>query len=221
MTKSPLTSAYLAALALSSAMVACTPPPPAPVNVAVRVVADTGAPVERARLLSGSATVALTDATGVAHIAVNGLEGQTFQVDVKCPAGFRSPVEPLLVRRFNIAATTDPEYRVSCQSTRHSMVIVVRADGGPDLPVIYLGKEIARTDSSGAASVMMEMDVHDRVELTLSTAGKEKEKIHPQNPVAVFEMADHEDVQVFAVAFTRDKKKPPRAAAPPRGPVVF
>jgi hypothetical protein len=191
------------------------------VKVAVKVVADTGAPVERARLLSGATVIASTDATGVAQVAVGGAEGETAQLSVKCPSGFKSPTEPLLVRRLEIAATATPEYRVVCQSTRHSLVVAVRAEGGPDLPLLYLGKEIARTDASGAANVMMEMDVHDRVELSLSTAGKDKEKLHPQNPVVVFEMADHEDVQVFAVTFTRDKKKPPKAAAPPQGPKVF
>ncbi len=208
-------------LAASIVLVAsCTPPPP-PVGVSVRVLAGTGEPIARAGLFSGSTLVAVTDATGIARIEVNGAEGETFQVNVKCPAGYRSPSEPILVRRLGIAAAAAPEYRVSCQSTRHTMVIAVRADGGPDLPVLYLGKEVARTDRFGAANVMMEMDVGDRVELTLGTDGvKDNDKLHPQNPVAVFEMPDREDLQLFPVTFTRDKKKAPRVSRP-SGPKAF
>lgn len=203
---------------LAALVAACAPPPPVPVSVAVRVFSDDGRPVPRAGLFSGSTLVAVTDDQGLAPIEVSGVEGETFQVVVKCPPGFKSPNDPLLVRRLGINAAAAPEYRVSCQSTRHTMVVAVRADDGPDLPVLYLGKEIARTDANGAANVMFEMDVGDRVELKLSTAGVEK--IHPQNPVAVFEMPDHEDVQVFPVKFTRDKKRIIRAA-PRTGPRAF
>ena len=56
----------------------------------------------------------------------------------------------------------------------------------------------------------------ERIEYALAQG----EKIHPQNPVAVFEMPDREDVQVFPVTFTRDKKKVIRVARP-TGPRAF
>ena len=215
MRKLPLVAVTLAA------GLSCAPPPPAPAALAVRVLAGTGEPVARAGVFSGSTLVAVTDDEGLARIEVSGSEGEMFQVEVKCPPGFRSPTEPLVVRRLGIAATAAPEYRVTCQSTRHNLVIAVRAEGGADLPLLYLGKEIARTDRFGAANVMLEMDVGDRVELTLGTDGvRESDKLHPQNPVAVFEMPDREDVQLFPVTFTRDKKKAPKVYRP-RGPKAF
>jgi hypothetical protein len=191
----------------------CEPPPPPAVAITVRARSETGAPVANADVFAGPTKVAHTDRDGSATLYITGAEGDTFFVRVDCPQGFRSPNEPLSVRRLGIAAATSvPEYDVICHELRHTMVVAVRAEGGPDLPVLYLGKEVARTDRSGAAHVTIAMDVHERIELMLGTAGKENEKIHPQNPVSVFEMPDHDDIQVFPVTFTRDvKKAPPRA----------
>jgi hypothetical protein len=56
--------------------------------------------------------------------------------------------------------------------------------------------------------------VHERVELTLSTAGFDK--IHPQNPSAMFELGERDEIQFFDVTFKRD---PSRKVAAPRAPV--
>jgi hypothetical protein len=101
------------------------------------------------------------------------------------------------------------------------MVIGVRAENGPDLPVLYLGKEVARTDRSGAAHLTVTMNVHEKIELILGTSGKEAESLRPQNPVSVFEMPDHDDIQVFPVTFTREIKKPPPLLRWPRRPSVL
>jgi len=207
-------SAALAALATSGVAVAgCEPPPPPAVTITVHTRTETGTAVADAAVFAGPTLVARTDREGLARLDIRGAEGETFYVRVDCPTGYRSPTEPLSVRRLGIAAATAaPRYDVVCHELRHTMVIGVRAEGGPDLPILYLGKEVARTDRSGAAHVTVAMDVHERIELTIATAGKDNEKIHPQNPVAVFEMPDHDDIQLFPVTFTRDVKKPP-----PRG----
>jgi hypothetical protein len=186
--------------------------------VTIRARTESGVPVANAQVFSIDRfgqpfLVNRTDREGLVRLDITGSEGETFKVPVVCPPGYRSPSDPLQVRRLGIAATTSvPEYAVICHETRHTMVVAVRAEGGVDLPVMYLGKEVARTDRSGAAHVTVAMDVHDRIELMIATAGKENEKIHPQNPVSVFEMPDHDDFEVFPVTFTRDVKK-----APPRG----
>jgi len=194
------------------AISACEQPPPPPITITVRARTETGAHVANADVFAGSMLVAHTDRDGLARLDIRGAEGDTFYVRVDCPAGYRSPNEPLAVRRLGIAASTSlPEYAVVCHEMRHTMVVAVRAEAGPDLPVFYLGKEVARTDRSGAAHVTVAMDVHERIELMIGTAGKDNEKIHPQNPVSVFEMPDHDDIQLFPVTFTRDVKKPPPA----------
>jgi len=198
---------------VTCALVSCEPPPAPAVTVTVRARTETGTAVANADVFAGPTLVARTDREGLARLDIRGAEGDTFYVRVDCPTGFRSPNEPLSVRRLGIAATTAlPEYDVVCHEIRHTLVVAVRAEGGADLPVLYLGKEVARTDRSGAAHVTVAMDVHERIELMIGTSGKDNEKIHPQNPVSVFEMPDHDDMQVFPVTFTRDvKKAPPRA----------
>jgi hypothetical protein len=189
-------------------------------HVVVRALSASGAPVRGAVIYAGPTLIARSDAEGRAPLDVNGDEGEAFDVRVQCPGGYQSPAEPLTLRNLRIATPGNaaPEYTVTCHETRHALVVVVRADGGPDLPVLYLGKEVARTDGSGAAHVSFDMDVHDRIELVLGTSGSENEAMHPQNPASVFEMPDHDDVQVFSVTFTRDRKAPPPRWAP-RGPV--
>ena len=211
--RSPAAAVFGAAASLLAGGLGCEPPPPPAVSIAVRARAETGAPVADADVFAGAIRVARTDREGLARLDVTGVEGATFYIRIECPAGYRSPNDPLSVRRLGIAAATAvPEYDVVCHEMRHTMVIGVRAEGGPDLPVLYLGREVARTDRSGAAHVTVAMDVHERIELMIGTSGKDNEKIHPQNPSSVFEMPDHDDIQVFPITFTRDVKK-----APPRG----
>jgi hypothetical protein len=166
--------------------------------------------IANADVFAGATLIARTDKDGIARLDIRGAEGETFLVRVDCPPGYRSPDAPLSLQKP--AASPDktvPEFPVVCHALRHTMVIGVRADNGPDLPVLYLGKEVARTDRSGAAHLSVAMEAHEKIELILGTSGKDADKLRPQNPVAVFEMPDHDDVQVFPVTFTRDTKKVP------------
>lgn len=209
-------SAVLIGAALASA---CKPADPPPVNVVLHVTTTRGAPVAGAEVRMRSAVIARSDESGRARIQVGGREGDSFELSVACPPPLRSPADPIVVRRLDIKGG-DAEQTVKCEERRRTLVVVVRAENGPDLPILYLGKEIGRTDASGAAHVKIEADIHERVELTLSTAGKEWADVHPQNPVAAFEPGENDEVREFAVTFTRDAKKKPRAARP-KGPTVF
>jgi len=185
----------------------------------VSVKSDGGEAIAGAEVFQGPSLIARTGEAGTARIEVQGREGDSFSIVVRCPPAYRSPEAPIEVRRLEVSSDNakTPAYEVRCVKLRHFMVVAVLAENGPDLPVVYLGREVARTDASGAAHVVLEMNVHDRAELMLSTSGRESEKLHPQNPVSVFEMADHDDLQLFTLTFTRDPKKrpPPAPAAKP------
>ncbi len=203
-------------VALTLGQAACTAPvPAAPTALVVNVKSDAGEGIAGAEVFQGQTLVARTGEAGTARIEVQGREGDSFSIIVRCPPAYRSPEAPIQVRRLDVSSDngTAPAYEVRCVKLRHFMVVAVLAENGPDLPVVYLGREVARTDASGAAHVVLEMNVHDRAELMLGTSGRESEKIHPQNPVSVFEMPDHDDLQLFALTFTRDPKK--RPAPPP------
>jgi hypothetical protein len=203
---------------LLAVAVACNPPaPPSPAApIALRVTSNRGAPVSGAEVLSGSNVVALTDANGAASLDVGGREGDTFEVEVRCPPPFRSPA-PLVIRKLAITGGAT-EMTVKCEETARTLVVVVRAEGGPNLPILHLGKEVGRTDRSGAAHLKIDADNRERIELTLSTEGIEG--IHPQNPTTAFEPNENDEVRELAVTFTRDAKRKPHKA-PPKGPVLF
>ena len=48
-----------------------------------------------------------------------------------------------------------PAYQATCPPTTRAIVVAVAAENGAGLPVLYLGREVARTDASGAASVLL------------------------------------------------------------------
>ncbi len=75
-----------------------------------------------------------------------------------------------------------------------------------------LGKEIARTDASGLASVELDGDVGERIELTLSTSSPDLANVHPQNPFTAFVIEERDAAKTFYVQLTRDKPPKKKAA---------
>lgn len=198
----------------------CAPPPPPPAKVLVRVTTTRGQPVADAEVRLKSVVVARSDDTGTAHMTIGGQDGESFELRVQCPPPLRSPVRPLVVRRLDTAGR-EAEHSVKCEASQRTLIVAVRAEGGPDLPIMYLGREMGRTDRSGAAHVKVDADINERIELTLSTAGREMVGVHPQNPVAVFEPTAHDELREFAVNFIRDPKKKPPPAKREVGPTPF
>lgn len=196
-----------------------TKPVPTLPKISIRASTTRGAPVTGAEVMMAGVVLARSDAAGAAKVDVGGSEGDTFELQVRCPSPLKSPAAPLVIRRLEIAGG-DVEHAVKCEETRRTLVVVVRAEGGPDLPILYLGKEIGRTDASGAAHVRLDTDIKDRVELILGTDGAQMAGAHPQNPSATFEPADHDEVKEMSVTFKRDAKPKPHRVAP-KGPVQF
>lgn len=198
----------------------CEPPPAPPVGVTLRVTTTQGRPVNGAEVRLRGSVTARSDEAGSARVVIGGKDGESFELHIQCPAPLRSPVRPLVVRRLDIKGGA-VEHSVKCEETQRTLIVAVRADNGPDLPIVYLGNEIGRTDRSGAAHLKIDANIHERVELTLSTAQKKMKGVHPQNPVAVFEPADHDEIREFAVDFKSDPKKQGPKPAAPKGPQIF
>jgi hypothetical protein len=207
----------LGSLALPAAgCSALEPVPPPPLEVVVRIEGDPGRPIPGAALLYNGQKVSESHDDGVAQIKLNGKEGETFEIAVTCPEGFQSPQRPLQVILKRLAdATKKPEYDVRCLPTTRTAVVAVRAEGGANLPVLYLGREIARTDSAGAAHVLLKQKPDEPFDLVLGTA--ENERLRPQNPFASFVLKDRDEVFVFDQRFELEKKKGGRGGR--RGPV--
>jgi hypothetical protein len=87
------------------------------------------------------------------------------------------------------------------------------------LPVRYLGREVARTDASGTAHVLLQVPPQESFTLELLTDEAEGGKLHPTNPTATFLVGDRDEVFVLDQKFVRDRivrRGPPQHPGPRR-----
>ena len=183
---------------------------------AVVRVSEGGKPVKGARILNHGTVVGTTVDDGSAAMRFVGAEGELYDLAVECPEGLRSPQKPVRItlRRLEGPAAR-PEYAVQCTRALQTVVVAVRAENGANLPVYHLGKEVARTDASGAAHVALRLPPEDTFELKLGT-DTAADGLRPQNPTASFVVKARDDVLLFDQRFTVDKKKV--KAGPRKGP---
>jgi hypothetical protein len=178
-------------------------------GLAVHVDGDPGHPLEGATVSYRGQSVGHTDPAGTLALAIRGSEGERVSLRVSCPDGFLSPDQPTEVVLHRLAeAGRRPEYDVRCPPITRRVALVVRADHGPHLPVLYLGKEVARTDESGAAHALVSVPANEDVEVTIGTGEPGSERLRPQSPSMKFASSDQDDVKVLSVAFALEPEKP-------------
>jgi hypothetical protein len=179
-----------------------------PFEVQVTVVSDPGAPLPGASVLSGNRVVGTTGDAGTARLQVQGNEGDQVELTIKCPTNFESPNKPLLVslRRF-APGSPPPQFGARCPPALRTLVVGVRAESGPNLPVMVLGRPVARTDSSGAALFSIQARPSEQVEVTVNTAEPGAEQLRPQSPTLTFVAKETDDFVVLEVNFTVAKKR--------------
>ncbi len=183
---------------------------------------DPGVALAGVQVLHRGKVAATTQADGMAPLQITGQEGETFDFDVKCPAGYRSPEAPIaVVLRRTAGPGVAARFPVRCVPRERSLVVAVRAEGGANLPLLYLGREVARTDASGAAHVAFRVAATDAVALTLDTT--EQSKLRPQSPTMSFHGAERDQLLPFAQKFEVEAPKPKpaavRAPSPPPEPI--
>jgi hypothetical protein len=211
-------------LAVTASLVGCTPEAHHTSHrIRVNVVSDPGAPLADAELHAGGRSLALSDATGTIEVELPGRPGDVVQLSLRCPAGYRTPDESLSVLlRETQAQERPPEFSWACPPLTRTLVVAVRADRGANLPLRYLGDELARTDASGAAHALLHVQPGDALTLTLDTSTEPQ--LMPQHPELKLSVPDHDDLVVFDQAFTRPKPKSrpiPRKPPEPSGPERF
>jgi hypothetical protein len=198
--------------------------PIASYELVVRVSGDPRQPLSGAAVSFRGTEVGKTGNDGTVLLSIEGTEGETLNLDVGCPNGFRSPTKPVQILLRRLADPSQrPEYSVACPPTMRTVVVAVRAEGGPSLPVMYLGQEIARTDASGAAHAVVKVAPEEAIELVLGTQEPGHERLRPQNPSTKFLVKNQDDLFAFDVRFTvepppaapRVRRSPPQ----PKGPV--
>lgn len=188
--------------------------------VDIDVFSDPGKGLPGVALRRGAESVAVTDAGGHAKLTLSGEEGLSISIAVECPSGYSSPSEPILValRRPSTNAR-QPRFEARCAPQTRTAVIGIRADNGADLPVMVLGKEIARTDASGAALVVLPVRPSENVAITLDTKGVTGVRLRPESPTLTYVAKDRDEVVVLEQRFSTEKL-PRRAsgARPIAGP---
>lgn len=198
----------------------CRPPPAPPTRVLIRVLDEAKSPINGAEIASQSEVIAKTNNDGRAEVAIAGKEGESFHVEVRCPKLYKSPTAPLEIRRLDNNTEQAPEYVARCSRLRHSLVVAIKTENGSNMPILHLGREVARTDQDGSAHVLIEGEVHERIDLTIDTSDPKWAKTHPKNPVASFEISNQDELKVFQMKFSKEPPKVVKVVRP-TGPRVF
>jgi hypothetical protein len=203
-------------IASTLGLVSCQqPPPPAPFQIFVRVDSDPGRPVEGASITHANKVIGTTNAEGRAMLTFPGAEGEIADVLVMCPEGFQSPTKALSLRLTRLADKTKvPEYSVACPPTMRRVVVAVRADNGPNLPVVYLNRAVGRTDGSGAAHFALEVAPGSQFQVQLDTG--DRKDLKPQKPTKAFVVNQQDDILLFDQKFTVERK----IVRAPKGPSI-
>jgi hypothetical protein len=187
------------------------------------VRSDDGRPVPGAEIVAAGGNLT-TDAEGRATLVGRGHEGDRLPHVVKCPKDYQSPAAPLLISlRHQVQSERRAVYEMTCIPVKRTVVVGVRADNGPNLPVIYLGQNVARTDASGAAHVLLSVVPGEPFRLTIDTSEAGNESLRPVNPSAEFAVGPADDLLVFEQKMSLAPKPQPKgngrpSGARPRGP---
>jgi hypothetical protein len=208
------------ALALVALTAACSEAPPPRFEVALRVESDPGQPLAGARISSAGAVLGSSDERGALSLALAGTPGQVVNLTVTCPEGHRAPPEPLTVALRQLAQDgRRPEFRVRCQPLMRRLVVAVRTHNGADLPLRYLGREIARTDAAGAAHALLRVSPGETVTVSLDTREGDRALLLPANPQRTLTMPARDEIVLFDQAFSSPKKHRRRKVQLPSGPI--
>lgn len=181
------------------------PVPPPPFTVAFAVEGDPGEPLSGATVSRNDKTIATTGPDGRAQITLDGADGETVDTSITCPEGHTSPLHGISIRLARTRDGRPPVFKVTCPPTQRHVVVAVKAENGPNLPVVYLGKVITRTDASGAAHFAIEAPPGDQFQVTLDTA--DEKKLSPASPSKPFTVGARDDIFVFEQKFEVEKKK--------------
>lgn len=187
-----------------------------PYEINVRVHGDPDETLAGARLMHGKTLLGVSGADGIVRIQATGKEGERIHLHLVCPEGHASPSEPLgIVLRRPAERHRIPEYSGSCAPLTRKLVVAVRLDRGANIPVRYLGRELGRTDASGAAHVMLESTPAQDVELLLDTS--DQPRLRPKNPTARFRIGTRDELVVLNQSFELSAGE--RRRSVPAGPV--
>jgi hypothetical protein len=188
-------------------------------NVMIQVESDVGVPLAGARILRDNREQGVTAEDGTLRMSLKGHEGDVASLRVACPDDHASPEAAVSVTLRSLAGSNSvPRYKAMCPPLSRNLVVAVRTQHATGLPVTFRGREIARTDSSGTAHVLLRVPPKEQIALTLDTSADPM--LRPKNPELTIDMPPQDKIVLFDKAFTREQPPPPkvRRAPKPVGP---
>lgn len=221
-------AAALAALAGASLSACEEEKPPQRYRLTFEVYTDLQ-PLPGAELLVRTRSMGRTDAAGTLQLELPGRDGLVVPVTVRCPEGMRGPQAPIEVtlRTLNIldraSAARGIVNRVNCPPNDRSVAVLVRTDRRANIPVLWQGREVSRTDESGLALLTFRVRPSTPLQLAMNTS--EQGQLRPQNPTRQFLSPDSDDVVVWDQEFHEEAAPSARPRPRPhvgpirRGPV--
>jgi hypothetical protein len=178
-----------------------------PISITARSEAQ--ANVAGVEIFLGQQSLGKTDAAGSARLALHGSEGDTLALDVKCPASYASPERPLFVGLRHLGGgSTAARFDVECFSLVHSVVVGLRAENGPRLPILRLKSVVGQTDDQGVAHVLLQASANEQIALTLDTS--KSPTLLPQSPTLDFATRDSDELVLLSQKFTLKQAAPRR-----------
>jgi hypothetical protein len=204
-------------------LVGCQRAAPLSHTHSIVIQAETGGhtPLAGVEVSRHGRTLGTTTASGSLTLQLDGSEGQRLELQARCPGSYvpERQLVSVTLRRLQSSRKL-PKYRVDCQPATRTAVVAVRATNGADLPVMYLGREVARTDSSGVAHVALTLRPGERYELGIDTTGR---ALVPKSPRAVFVVGSEDELVFFDQSFQSRKAggSGGRTGARPRLPTAF
>jgi hypothetical protein len=211
-------------VALCLALPACSQSPVQPESDAppyslfIAAQTDGEDPLAGVRVSRQGVLIGSTDTSGRVQLSLDGAEGDRVPLDIACPEGFVSPVEPVVVGLRHLGpGSPAPTFEVACIPLLHTFVVGLRAANGALLPVLHLGKPIGHTDALGVAHVLVRAPRHEQVSLTLDTSGRPD--LRPQNPSLTFVAPDRDELVLFEQELVALAPPAPPPRRRPRGPI--
>jgi hypothetical protein len=193
-------------------------------EISLRATSDDALPLADATFTTGESNLGKTSSSGVVNVRLRGAEGQTLPVTVICPSGYESsgelpPLRLTRTRRLGEAVAQPLAVEATCIRKLRDVVLVVRAESAPNLPVRVDGKPAATT-TDGMVHLLLQLDRDVRqVSVTLDTT--DQPKLRPQNPSRTFELHGRDAVLVMDQSFSPAPKPQNRNSPTPRRHIPY
>lgn len=207
------------ACALGLLALACDSPAPTAASypVTLRTLSEDGEPLADVELVARGQRVGRTGAEGKLLVQLPGHEGAQIAFEARCPSGSQLQGEARAIRLRTLDDGPPPEVEFVCARDKRTAALIVSAPGFAQLPVLLHDREVARTDATGTAHLLLEGQPATPLRVVLDTSARPR--VLPASPHKDLQITARDEVVIFAPELSEvaePKKKVHRAKkAPP------